>query len=223
MKVGGRMKEGNSGSSLKIAMFGHKRIPSREGGIEVVVAELATRMAALGHAVTCYNRSGHHVSGQEFDEERAETYQGVRLKDVWTLDKKGLAAMTASVSAAFRTAFGRAGLAETGADERDRVLEPFGEFLEVFLVQEDLVLVVGETPVVFLTALAFGDGQVEIIVPLRGLDIEKIGTLSCTDRLRIDVFRVSLLGAGPLVIFTVHDCVLKFDLFTNVGNLFKNR
>ena len=68
-----------------------------------------------------------------------------------------------------------------------------------------------------LAALAFGDGQVEIVVPLGGLDIEKIGTLSGTDRLRIDVFRVSLLGAGPLIIFTVHDCVLKFDLFTNVG------
>ena len=59
-----------------------------------------------------------------------------------------------------------------------------------------------------LAALAFGDGQVEIVVPLGGLDIEKVGTLSGTDRLRIDVFRVSLLGAGPLVIFTVHDCIL---------------
>lgn len=88
-------------------MFGHKRIPSREGGIEVVVAELSTRMAALGHNVTCLNRSGHHVSGQEFDEAKLTVYKGVRLKNVWTLDKKGLAAMSASVSAAFRTAFGK--------------------------------------------------------------------------------------------------------------------
>lgn len=49
-------------------MLGHKRIPSREGGIEIVVEELATRMVALGHEVTCYNRSGHHVSGKEFDQ-----------------------------------------------------------------------------------------------------------------------------------------------------------
>ena len=70
------------------------------------------------------------------------------------------------------------------------------------------MLVVGESAVVFLAALAFGDGQVEIVVPLGGLDIEKVGTLSGTDRLRIDVFRVSLLGAGPLIIFTVHDCIL---------------
>lgn len=33
--------------SLNIAMLGHKRIPSREGGIEIVVEELATRMVAL--------------------------------------------------------------------------------------------------------------------------------------------------------------------------------
>ena len=52
---------------LKIAMLGHKRVPSREGGIEVVVEELATRMVRMGHQVTCYNRRGHHVSGKNFD------------------------------------------------------------------------------------------------------------------------------------------------------------
>ena len=92
---------------LNIAMFGHKRIPSREGGIEVVVTEMSTRMAALGHSVTCFNRSGHHVSGLEFDEEKLDEYRGVRLKKVWTVDKRGLAAMTASFSAAFHAAFGR--------------------------------------------------------------------------------------------------------------------
>lgn len=29
---------------MKVAMIGHKRVPSHEGGIEVVVEELATRM-----------------------------------------------------------------------------------------------------------------------------------------------------------------------------------
>lgn len=96
-----------SDGKLNIAMFGHKRIPSREGGIEVVVTELSTRMAALGHSVTCFNRSGHHVSGHEFDEEKADVYKDVQLKNVWTLDKRGLAAMSASVSATFRTAFGK--------------------------------------------------------------------------------------------------------------------
>ncbi|MFR7751306.1 MAG: hypothetical protein ACLU1W_11520 [Collinsella sp.] len=37
-------------------MIGHKRYSSREGGVEVVVTELARRMAALGHEVTCYDR-----------------------------------------------------------------------------------------------------------------------------------------------------------------------
>ena len=34
------------GEKLNIAMLGHKRIPSREGGIEIVVEELCVRMAA---------------------------------------------------------------------------------------------------------------------------------------------------------------------------------
>ncbi len=92
---------------LNIAMFGHKRIPSREGGIEIVVAELSTRMVALGHQVTCYNRTGHHVSGAEFDGTTSGSYRGVRLKNVWTVNRRGLAAMTASVSAALHAAFGK--------------------------------------------------------------------------------------------------------------------
>ena len=55
----GRDNTGNK--KLKIAMLGHKRVPSREGGIEIVVEELASRMVAEGHSVTCYNRRGHHV------------------------------------------------------------------------------------------------------------------------------------------------------------------
>lgn len=72
--------------SLNIAMLGHKRIPSREGGIEIVVEELATRMVTLGHKVTCYNRSGHHVSGKDFDGGKRKAYKGVRLKSVLTFD-----------------------------------------------------------------------------------------------------------------------------------------
>lgn len=43
---------------LNIAMFGQKRIPSREGGVEIVVEELCSRMVAQGHNVTCYNSHG---------------------------------------------------------------------------------------------------------------------------------------------------------------------
>ncbi len=93
---------------MKIAVFGHKRIPSREGGVEIVAEQLSIRMAKLGHQVTCYNRGGHHVSGAQFDAGAQKEYQGVRLKTVLTIDKKGLAAVTSSVSAAFRCAFSKA-------------------------------------------------------------------------------------------------------------------
>ena len=92
---------------MRIAMIGHKRIPSREGGVEVVVEELSTRMVALGHKVTCYNRSGHHVNGKEYDNEKIAEYRGVRLKNVWTVDIKGLAAVLSSCWGAFACAIGR--------------------------------------------------------------------------------------------------------------------
>ena len=81
---------------LKIAVLGHKTIPSRQGGIEIVVEELTVRMAKLGHKITVYNRNGHHVSGKEFDEKKLKEYKGIRMKYVPTIDKKGLAAMSAS-------------------------------------------------------------------------------------------------------------------------------
>lgn len=87
-------------------MLGHKRIPSREGGIEIVVEELSCRMVERGYSVTCYNRSGHHVSGSEFDGHALKDYKGVRLKKVFTINRRGLAAMTSSVFAALRAAFG---------------------------------------------------------------------------------------------------------------------
>lgn len=101
---------------MKIAMFGHKRVPSREGGVEIVVEELSSRMAALGHDVTCYNRGGHHVSGAEFDSEVQNVWQGVRLKTVPTLDKKGLAAVTSSFFAALCSAFSGADVVHIHAE-----------------------------------------------------------------------------------------------------------
>ena len=71
---------------LRIAVFGQKRL-SREGGVEIVVKELCTRMAQQGFQVTCYNRSGHHVSGAEYD--KTIEYDGIRQKVVPTIEKKG--------------------------------------------------------------------------------------------------------------------------------------
>ena len=92
---------------MRIAMLGHKRVPSREGGVEIAVEELAVRMAAQGHEVTLYNRRGHHVSGKQFDTQALREHRGVTLKSVPTINIKGVAAMTASAFAAIRAAFGR--------------------------------------------------------------------------------------------------------------------
>ncbi len=93
---------------LHIAMLGHKRIPSREGGVEIVVGELSTRMASLGHHVTCYNRKGHHISGKAYDAENLNEYKGVKIKRVFTVDKGGLAAASSSFFAALKSAFSKA-------------------------------------------------------------------------------------------------------------------
>ena len=71
---------------LAIAMFGQKRL-SREGGVEIVVKELCTRMAQNGCDVACYNRAGHHVSGAEYD--KTIEYDGIRQKVVPTIEKEG--------------------------------------------------------------------------------------------------------------------------------------
>ena len=81
---------------MRIAMIGHKRYGSREGGVEVVVTELARRMAALGHEVTCYDRSGSDVMTGDASETHERVVDGVRVVPVRTIDKKGLAALSSS-------------------------------------------------------------------------------------------------------------------------------
>jgi len=93
---------------LKIAMFGHKHIPSREGGVEIVVGELSTRMAALGHSVTCYNRSGRFAGEATGSSFKKGDYKGVKVRSVWTVDFKGLAAASSSFFAAIKCIFSRA-------------------------------------------------------------------------------------------------------------------
>lgn len=90
---------------LNICMIGQKRL-SQEGGIEIVVQELSTRMAEKGHLVTCYNRRGHHISEEEFDSKKLNEIRGVRIKTVPTIEKKGLAAVTSSFFASICAAFG---------------------------------------------------------------------------------------------------------------------
>lgn len=81
---------------MRISMIGHKRYGSREGGVEVVVTEFARRMAALGHEVTCYDRSGADVMTGDAADGRERTVDGVRVVPVRTIDRKGLAALSSS-------------------------------------------------------------------------------------------------------------------------------
>ena len=90
---------------MKIAMIGHKRIPSREGGVEIVVEELATRMVEKGHSVTVYNRKGKHVSGGKTV--NLKEYKGVKIKSVPTFENGKLNAIVYSVIATFLALFGR--------------------------------------------------------------------------------------------------------------------
>ena len=62
-------------------------------------------MAKNGYTVTCYNRSGHHVSGAEYD--KKTEYEGINQKCVPTIEKKGLAAVSSSFFAALYSAVGK--------------------------------------------------------------------------------------------------------------------
>ena len=92
---------------LRIAMLGHKRIPTREGGVEIVVNELSVRMVAKGHSVDAYNRRGSHVSGKEFVNRIGKEYEGVRIITIPTFENGKLNAIVYSFLASVRALFGK--------------------------------------------------------------------------------------------------------------------
>lgn len=102
-------KERRKAGALRIAMIGHKRIPSREGGVEIVVEELSVRMAQKGHRVEAYNRYGHHVSGKKYDDEYGwkgrKYYKGVRVRIIPTFQSSSLNAIVYSFLATLRALF----------------------------------------------------------------------------------------------------------------------
>lgn len=103
---GTRPPVGRRGKPLKIAMIGHKRIPSREGGVEIVVDELSTRLVKLGCRVDAYNRYGKHTAGKKFDQRRGKYYKGIRLITIPTPKSSSLNAIVYSFLAAVRALFG---------------------------------------------------------------------------------------------------------------------
>ena len=91
----------------RIAMIGHKFIPSRDGGVEVVVSNLAPHLAEIGYDVSCYNRTNKQFKKLRKSGELEKEYRGVHLIWTPTVDRRGLAAMTSSIFATVRAAFGR--------------------------------------------------------------------------------------------------------------------
>ncbi|NLU25578.1 MAG: glycosyltransferase family 4 protein [Hungateiclostridium thermocellum] len=86
-------------------MIGHKMVPSRCGGIEFVLTTICPMLVEKGHDVTCYNRAGGKLENEYVGTVKNNMYKGVKLKKVFTLNKKGLAAMTSSFFAAICAAF----------------------------------------------------------------------------------------------------------------------
>lgn len=84
---------------MKIAMIGHKRIPTREGGVEICVEELAMHMVEAGHDVHVYNR-------RKKDFKALNAYKGVKIINVPTIDRKSLDAVVYSFLATIRALFG---------------------------------------------------------------------------------------------------------------------
>lgn len=92
---------------MKVAMIGHKVVPSRRGGIENVLTTLCPMLVEMGLDVTCYNRSSDKVENEYVLTVTDKMYKGVKLKKALTLNVRGFAAMIASFTAAISAAFGR--------------------------------------------------------------------------------------------------------------------
>ncbi len=80
---------------MKIAVIGHKRVPSREGGVEVVVTETAKRLSRY-HQLVIYNRK---TIG---DDSSIVEYCGAIIKDIFTFPHSGLNAAVYSLLATVR-------------------------------------------------------------------------------------------------------------------------
>jgi glycosyltransferase involved in cell wall biosynthesis len=90
---------------MKVAMIGHKVVPSRRGGIENVLTTLCPMLVEMGVDVTCYNRSCDKVENEYVGTVINKTYKGVKIKTAPTLNLRGFAAMIASFTAAISASF----------------------------------------------------------------------------------------------------------------------
>ena len=86
-------------------MIGHKKFPSRCGGIETVVTELAPRLTSRGVEVTAYNR-GLLKQNAETGSQPLKNYKGVGVKGSLTVRLGGSDAMLSSFTATLAACFG---------------------------------------------------------------------------------------------------------------------
>ena len=90
---------------MKVAMIGHKVVPSRRGGIENVLTTLCPILTDLGADVTCYNRSTDEIENEYVGTVLDKKYHNVTLKKAFTIKGRGLSAMIASFTAAISASF----------------------------------------------------------------------------------------------------------------------
>lgn len=83
---------------MKIGIIGQKGIPSRAGGVEIHVEEIATRLAESGNDVTVYCR-------KSYCDEIKDNHKGVKLKYIPSLNTKHLDAITYTFLASIHSVF----------------------------------------------------------------------------------------------------------------------
>ena len=92
---------------MRVAMIGHKVIPSRRGGIENVLTTLCPLLVENGAEVTCYNRTSDKIENEYIGTVQNNKYRGVKLKKAWTIKARGVSAMISSFTAAICAAFSK--------------------------------------------------------------------------------------------------------------------
>lgn len=98
----------NRNRKLHIAMIGQKSVPSRDGGVEVVVWELAKRLHEDGYEVDCYNRMGYEDDSVKYVRipgKKGVYYEGIRMIPVPTIKSASFNAVIYAVLATIMASF----------------------------------------------------------------------------------------------------------------------
>ena len=75
-------EENKNAQGLNVIMLGHKSIPSRDGGIDVVVQHLSETLVKKGNSVTVINRKRKRAGKTENN--------GVKIRQAFTVNKRSL-------------------------------------------------------------------------------------------------------------------------------------